>query len=835
MKYAIIPLALLPLFPLHAELFISEYIEGSGHNKAIELYNPTSQPVSLTGYQLKTWNNGSTTISRTLQLNGTVAPFSTFVLVDDQANSTIVAIRQQSMGTNNYNGDDVVALTKGEQFIDVIGKIGEQRVWGSGNTQTQNRTLVRKPDISAGDTNPYDDFNPAIEWTGYPQDTFSYLGNHQYNGDEVDPGEPEQPPVVIGYCGDEKTYIHEVQGNGSSSPLLSQTVVIEGIVTAVFEGLDGYFVQEADHDHDADTATSEGVFVYRNNINSSNVAVGNRIRVLGTVDEYYTRTQLRKTEAAVDCGQADAVTPVVVTLPVNSTERWEQLEGMVVHFNQQLVVTDNYNLGRYGEITVASQQLRIPTDVHPAGTAQAIALADENRRNRIVLDDVVSGQNPAHVRYPAPGLSFSNTLRNGDQLSPLTGIIDYSFNEYRILPLTEPAFSSANPRVPEPQLSYQGNIRVASFNVLNYFNGDGNGGGFPTSRGAATLFEFERQSAKIVNALATMNADIIGLIEIENDGFGSNSAIADLTSRLNTTLGTDKYRYVSLPVPRIGTDAITNGLIYNSEAFTESGTAAFLDTGAFSYGSRPTLVQTFKASDSNQQLTVAVNHFRSKNCGSSATGDNADQNDGQSCWNAQRVEAAEQLLGWLDTNPTGVSEPRQILLGDFNAYSQEDPMQTLYLAGFINPISNSDNSGTTYVYQGEAGAIDHALLSADAAAILTDATVWQINSPEPYIFEYGTSYKSAEQIISFYSDAPYRSSDHDPIVLELTLDAQVRFGDLNGDGVIDNRDVTLFNQLLRETQPLDSRYDFNQDSVTDQRDVRALMALCDLPRCAIVQ
>ncbi|MDX3772769.1 ExeM/NucH family extracellular endonuclease [Chromatiaceae bacterium AAb-1] len=834
MKYKLLPLVLLPLFQVQAELFISEYIEGSGHNKAIELYNPTSQPISLQGYQLKTWSNGSATVSRTLALSGVVQPFDTFVLADDQAHAAVLAVRQYSMGTNNYNGDDAVALTRGEQFIDVIGRIGEQQVWGSGDIQTQNRTLVRKPGVNQGDTNPDDNFIPSEQWLGYPQDTFAYLGNHQFTGSPVDPGEPEQPPVTVGQCGEEKTYIHTVQGDSDSSPLLGQTVIIEGVVTAVFADLDGYFVQESAVDHDNDPATSEGIFVYRNNITGS-VNTGNRVRIAGTVDEYYTRTQLRKTEPAVDCGPAELITPVAVTLPVSSTGRWEQLEGMLVQFSQSLSVTDNYNLGRYGEVTLAGQPLRVPTDVYPAGSAAAIALADENRRNRIVLDDVISGQNPAHVRFPNPGLSFSNTLRTGDQVSQLTGIIDYSFNLYRILPVTEPEFTTINPRIPEPQLAHQGNIRVASFNVLNYFNGDGNGGGFPTARGAKTAFEFERQSAKIVNALAAMNADIIGLIEIENDGFGEHSAIAELTSRLNNTLGTDKYQYVALPLAGIGTDAITNGLIYNSQTISEAGTAAMIDSGAFSYGSRPTLIQTFTALDSEQRLTVAVNHFRSKSCGSSATGANADQGDGQSCWNAQRMQAAEQLLDWLQTSPTGITEAKQILLGDFNAYSQEDPMQLLYQAGFSNALNSAEAQNTSYVYQGEAGSLDHALLSAGAAAVVTDATVWQINSPEPFIFEYGTDYKSTEQITTFYSEAPYRSSDHDPIILELSLTAAYRPGDLNQDGVIDTRDVSLFNQLLLQQQPLDSRYDFNQDGTTDQRDVRALMALCDLPRCEIIQ
>src|SRR5690606_2787033 len=110
-------------------------------------------------------------------------------------------------------------------------------------------------------------------------------------------------------------------------------------------------------------------------------------------------------------------------------------------------------------------------------------------------------QNPAVVPYPTGGLSAANTVRSGDQVQNLTGVVYYSFDEYRIMPTGSVSFVQANPRTAEPELAVGGNVKVASFNVLNYFNGDGQGGGFPTARGAHSALEFDRQRSKIIAAL----------------------------------------------------------------------------------------------------------------------------------------------------------------------------------------------------------------------------------------------------------------------------------------------------------------------------------------------
>ncbi len=122
--------------------------------------------------------------------------------------------------------------------------------------------------------------------------------------------------------------------------------------------------------------------------------IGNKIRIQGTVKENYGRTQLTATTDFLDCGVGEAINHTVATLPVISSNDLEAIEGMLVSFEDTLSVSDTYNLARYGQLTLSNGRLILPTNIYPAGTTQAIALADKNSRNRIILDDMNNAQNP---------------------------------------------------------------------------------------------------------------------------------------------------------------------------------------------------------------------------------------------------------------------------------------------------------------------------------------------------------------------------------------------------------------------------------------------------------
>ena len=469
---------------INPEIFISEYIEGSSYNKALELYNPagTSVDLSANNYQLARFTNGSTT-GAFIDLTGVIAGGDVFVIANSAAADEILNVADQLSGNISHNGDDGYVLYKDGIVIDSLGTVGEDpgSEWGTDLQSTKDNTLVRNSAVTAGDIITDDAFNPALEWEGYAKDTFDNLGSHNASGST-------EPDVLeIGACLEPATLISSIQGNSTASPLLDEVHIIEGVVTGVFSELGGYFVQEQLADEDGDATTSEGIFVANNE--ETYPTEGSIVRVVGGVTESYNKTQLVATDALFDCG-TDTVSATLLSLPFETTDAPESLEGMLVTLSDELMVSDNYSLGQYGEVTLSNGRLFNPTNLFLPNSDEAIALAEANTLNKIILDDNVNGTNPENVIYPTGGLLASNTLRVGDSVSSLTGIMDYSFSAYRVLPTIDPVFVQTNPRSQSPEL-VAGNLTVASINVLNLFNGDGLGEGFPTSRGADSLVEYE--------------------------------------------------------------------------------------------------------------------------------------------------------------------------------------------------------------------------------------------------------------------------------------------------------------------------------------------------------
>lgn len=565
------------------------------------------------------------------------------------------------------------------------------------------------------------------------------------------PAFPNCPAATI-------TAIGAIQGTSTSTPFNGQQHTIRGVVVADFQGsneMSGFFVQDGG---DGNTNSSDGLFVP----STTAVNMGNPVQVTGTVGESSSRTQFTSVQNVTVCGSVPNVSSVSVSLPVTALTDLEKYEGMLVTFPQTLVVTENFGLGRYGEVALASERLWNPTNITTPGAA-AIAMQAQNDLKRITLDDGSTTQNLDPIEYPSPGLTASNTLRPGDTVTGLTGVVDFAVSVYRVHATATPGWAHANPRTSSPS-SVGGTLRVASFNVLNYFNGPI----FPTSRGADTAAEFTRQRDKIINAVLAMNADIIGLIEIENDGYGSGSAIQDLVNGLNASapVGTT-YAFINPGVSQVGTDEITVGIVYRVQTVTPVGAAQIKTNGAFATLNRPPMAQTFQQISGGGKLTVAVNHFKSK--GSACTGD-PDTGDGQGNCNQTRVNAANDLTSWLATDPTGSGDPDFLITGDINAYAKEDPITAIKNAGYTNLTESFlGQFAYSYVFMGQSGYLDHALATAGLTAQVNGVTEWHINADEPVILDYNVEFKSAGQVTSLYSTEPYRSSDHDPVIVGLTL------------------------------------------------------------------
>ncbi|WP_193092502.1 ExeM/NucH family extracellular endonuclease [Halomonas colorata] len=591
----------------------------------------------------------------------------------------------------------------------------------------------------------------------------------------------------------EITLISTVQGEGGTSALDGENVTLEAIVTMVTPGMDGFFLQEEDEDNDDNPLTSEGIFVYTGSGSSAwleQLAAGDQIRISGNVSEYFEKTQLTADQSSLNILAREQPLPQskVIKLPFGNKQGLEAFEGMRIAIEaldgQPLVVTELYELGRYGEVTLsAGGRLEQFSEVNaPSVEGYSDWLKDAEART-IKIDDANTAQNPDPIIYGRNGeeLSATNPLRGGDMLDTLEGILDFSFGEWKVQNVDSLDFyGPERPATPDVDALGDAEIKVASFNVLNYFNTlDENGNKTTTidgtehsPRGANSADEFARQEAKIVNAINTSGADVVGLMEVENNGFGEDSAIAALVNALNADAqmkGLDGITWAySTPkdtegnIVSPGSDAIAVGVIYNSQAVSPKGDAVTKTDGAFSMANRAPVMQTFE-DENGEQFSVVVNHFKSK--GSVVNGE-ADIGDGQGNNNPTRVEAAKELLAWLESNPTGSDDQDVLILGDLNAYAMEDPITALKDAGF--ELLDDDYS---YVFDGFWGSLDHALASESLAKQVTGTTTWHINSDEATALDYNTEYTTERQVENLYAPDPFRSSDHDPILVGLNLSA----------------------------------------------------------------
>ena len=821
-----------------AELFFSEYVEGSGNNKALEIFNPGPDAADLSAYQVRMHFNGGSNPGLTVNLSGSLAAGETYVLANAAATPSLLLLADQTGGGGWFNGDDAVALTRGATAVDVIGQIGVDpgTQWGTTSLGTLDQSLRREPAVRQGDTNASDAFDPAAEWARFPRDTFDGLGSH----DAMQGG-----GGAIGACGEPATAIHTAQGEGGVSPLANQRVAVEGVVVGDFQGangLRGFFVQEEDSDADADPATSEGIFVF-DNAAGPDVAPGEVVRVTGTVSEFDagnapdSLTQIALPTAVEVCASGASVTPTPVQLPFADAGAAERFEGMAVILPQRLSVTETFSLGRFGEVLLSSGgRLYTPTAVALPG-ADAAAVQAANDRNQLVLDDGSNRQNPDPVIFPAPQLSAANPLRASDTVQNLAGVLSYGFDAWRLEATGPVAFERANPRREAP--ARRGSLRVASFNVLNYFNGDGAGGGFPTARGADTPAEFARQRAKIIAAIGGLDADVIGLMELENDGFGPASAIQDLVDGLNAAApaGTT-YAFIDPGVASVGTDAITVGFLYRKERVTPVGAAAVLDAAVDARfdttRNRPAIAQTFRDLAGGGRFTVAVNHLKSKGSACDDIGD-PDTGDGQGNCNRTRTRAAQALADWLATDPTGSGDPDRLIIGDLNSYTREDPIRALEAAGYRNLVATFGGSGAySYVFDGQAGYLDHALANPSLATQVTGVAEWHLNADEAIALDYNLEFKSPGQQSSFYDAGPFRSSDHDPVVVDLNLVAPAVTvnGDLDGDADVDRLDLGLILQARNQPANGDADpRDLNRDGRITLADAHRLRLLCTRPQC----
>jgi predicted extracellular nuclease len=578
--------------------------------------------------------------------------------------------------------------------------------------------------------------------------------------------------------------IPELQGPGAATPFPGDLVSTSGVVVGDFQGigapngqLGGFFLQ--DPVGDANPATSDGIFVASTLVD---VAVGDLVTVVGRAVENAGHTELQSVTSISIAGSAPLPAPTPIALPEPVNGDLERFEGMLVSPPSGMTLQQNFFQGRYGQLTLASPddfgvpgRLYQSTQRFDAGSPARAALADENERRLIVLDDgqdqIALGDNPVPVPYLSQPVGDPPTfppavLRAGDAVANLVGCIDYglittptSSNrfDYRLHPTSAPNFTAQNPRPAPPALV--GSLRVISANVLNYFTTLG-------SRGADTASELSRQRAKLVSAILGSGAAIAALQEVEN----GDTASADLSASLNAVAGPGTFAFV--PTGVVGGDEIKVAFLYRPAIVTPIGPAAILDDSvnpaAISTKNRPAIAQTFEVVATGGRLTLVNNHFKSKgsNCNVATPGTNEivdpDLGDGQGNCNLTRTSMANALVAWLATDPTGTGDPDFLILGDLNSYAEEDPIQALEAAGFSDLAEHYVGPNRySFVFDGQSGTLDYALVNAALLPQVLGLVEWHINADEPAVINYDQSFNPP----GYYSPDAFRSADHDPIVI----------------------------------------------------------------------
>ncbi len=601
--------------------------------------------------------------------------------------------------------------------------------------------------------------------------------------------------------------IAAIQGTSDVSPEVGRTVVTTGVVTAAYPtgGFNGYYIQTPGTGGAVDIAThtaSDGLFVFSVSTASA-VSIGDYVRVTGAVSEFNRLTELTVASAAglveLDKSAVVAPTPATVEFPATDAQR-ESLEGMLIAPQGPYTVTDNFGTNRFGEIGLAhdTSPLVTPTAIAPYGSADYQAAITRNAALKVTLDDGATTNflSSANTSKPLAWLRLAAPIRVGASVTFIRPVIlDYRNNLWKLQPTSEltPAVAAAvqpatfeNTRT-DASVNVGGTIKIATFNVLNYFptTGDERTGctfftdrdGNPITvnnsdapgcgvRGAATEASFQRQQAKIVAAITALGADVVSLEEIENSaklGQDRDTGVATLVAALN--LGGDKWDFVPSPalVPAVADeDVIRTAFIFKKKVVKPVGSSVILIGSPAFANAREPLAQAFepKHKKDGSKFLIIANHFKSKSAGG-ATGDNVDL--GQGAYNGDRTRQANALLAFADQQKTAAGTDRVFLVGDFNAYEKEDPIVAIVGAGFVDQVAKTGKQ--TYAFGGMVGSLDHVFASAAADAVVSGADIWNINSVESVALEY-SRYNS--NVVNLYSADPYRSSDHDPIILGLS-------------------------------------------------------------------
>lgn len=807
-------------------------------HKYVEIHNKSASAIDLAGTSIQYRSpTGSGVSSTAVPLTGTV-PAGGYFTVQGGSNgsngSAVPGVDQVAGGLNPGAGGGTITLASVPTAVDpstttnIIDKVG----WGTSNapegTAATGNSVTKS--LSRSATSVDTDVNSA-DFTATEGGTPDAV-NTTVVVPPVDPPDAGDKTIAeIQGTGAESP----LKGSTATTTGVVTAVYPSGGFFGYYIQTPG--TGAADLDLGTHTA-SDGIFVYQP---SGAIAVtpGQYVEVVGTVSEYAGQTQIRVPAADVDV-LTETVQPVVTTttaqLPATAAQR-ESLEGMRYRPTGAYTVTNTYSTNQYGEVGLAAGEKPLiqPTEVAIPGSAEAAAVAADNAARGIVLDDgastnftansfsasvcgtrpipcLVNGDlTPAYVSNEDPVRVGARATFDGDVIFSEGG--SPTSPTYRFQPLqtvvgpanaTSPAtFENTRTAAPDESLVDErgtADTKVASFNVLNYFTtlgdadddnvgdggceaytdrtGDGNNvADGCDQRGAWDPADLARQQEKIVAAINALDADVVGLMEIENSaalGESADEATQSLVAALNAAAGAGTWAAnpSSSELPPVAEqDVITNAIIYKPAAVQRVGEARALgdqSSGdeAFSNAREP-IAQVFAPAGGGDPFLFVVNHFKSKGSPGPHPGD-ADQGDGQGAAQVSRELQAAALRDWVPSVLASTATPTQavLLAGDFNSYTEEDSLHLLYDAGYTNVEKRFANGEYSYSFSGQSGSLDHILANGAALQMATGTDIWSINSGESLAMEYSRwNYHATD----FHTAGPFRSSDHDPVILGLDL------------------------------------------------------------------
>ncbi|RUO40611.1 hypothetical protein CWE15_07670 [Aliidiomarina taiwanensis] len=571
-------------------------------------------------------------------------------------------------------------------------------------------------------------------------------------------------------CSAETTALTALRASTGPSPLLGETVTVKGVVHAVFAGnkrLGGFYIQALKAEIDDQADVSQGVFVHDPSI--TDVKTGQEVIVQAVVANHGGEVQLRELAEYKVCRSSSTIIYKDIEFPLASLDTLKRYEGMAVRLSGLRFITNNENLGAESELTLATELLRYPTDIMTPGT-EAYAHADSYDVKQIVLDDGSFVPYPISVEFPPPELMSSHTARIGDRVLGLEGTIGQKEGEYRFQPTSMPIFAKVNerPRVPdlfteaekqqaesseEPLERDASQLRVATVNLWFYQPGTAG---------------FVRQRPKITALLRGLDADVYALQELPNNGTGPMSAVADLVNMLNEAEEGAPYAYVAYSDEPMGQGELSNALVYRQDRVSESGVASKLDTGDFNGTVHtPAIAQTFTHTLSGKQLTIVGTQLAERTCTETSNQSELlrDREDGQGCASLARREGANSLINWAASKPTGVATAETIVLGDFNAYRQEEPIQAFAQAGYTSAADDLTGIRFTHVENGLAGTLDYAFIPNALTKAVVTKDIWQVNADEPKAIDFTMTGKKDRHHITWYDQSAFRAAERNPVVV----------------------------------------------------------------------